>query len=127
MSEASGRDSHGRFAPSNNLGVGGSRHAIQMIKLRAEIYRCLTPKDVQKVIKKLIQLACNGNVMAAQELLNRALGKPTQAVEITEPPATTTRKERREQLVVLMKNPDVRNMLKKALEETEGQEDRPAI
>lgn len=48
--------------------------------------QALTAKDVKDIVKKLRDLAKDGNVKAAQYLLDRGLGKPEQSVTVTQEP-----------------------------------------
>tara|TARA_R110002111_G_scaffold189680_3_gene254956 strand:+ start:142 stop:468 length:327 start_codon:yes stop_codon:yes gene_type:complete len=73
-----GRDERGRFA-SGNPGGPGNPHARQVNKLRTAMLNSVTEDDLKKVVKKLVNLAIDGNVPAAKEVLDRCLGKPVEA------------------------------------------------
>jgi hypothetical protein len=75
---ANGRDSAGHFAPGNKLGKGNP-YARAAARLRAELYRSITAKDIKAVVLALIEQAKAGNVAAIREVLDRAVGKPLEA------------------------------------------------
>ena len=68
------RDDRGRFLPGNPGGPGNP-HAKRAGEFKAAILEALTPQDVTRIVHKLVELACAGDVPAAKELLNRVLGK----------------------------------------------------
>ena len=76
------RDARGRFLPGNPGGPGNP-HAKHTADFKAAILQALTPKDMGKIVTKLVTLACDGDVPAAKELLNRVLGKGVLAVNHT--------------------------------------------
>ena len=84
---ASGRDRDhvtGRFAPGNQIARGRTHPVSRRVKrLRAELLRAITPRDIREVVEALVGEAKRGNIAAARELLNRALG-PAEAVDLLE-------------------------------------------
>jgi hypothetical protein len=74
----SGRTPGGRFAPGNRGGPGNP-HAATVAKLRAAILAAVTPEDIDAIIRALVHRAKGGDMAAAKELLDRAVGKPTDA------------------------------------------------
>jgi uncharacterized protein YjcR len=70
-----GRGSDGRFA-KGNAGGPGNPHAAQVAGLRSALLNAITPEKMTAVVEKLIVEALEGNVQAAKEVLERALGKP---------------------------------------------------
>ena len=72
-----GRDPTGRFAEGNRAAVGrATSHAERVAKLRAMMLKTITPTAVRRVVKALVREAEGGNVAAAKELLDRAVGRP---------------------------------------------------
>lgn len=80
MNEAgnSGRAPNGRFA-RGNPGGPGNPHAATVAKLRAAILAAVTPEDIDAIIRALVHRAKGGDMAAIRELLDRAIGKPTDA------------------------------------------------
>ena len=74
------RDSRGRFGPKNPGGPGNP-FARQVAALRQAVLDAVSADDMQKIVRKLIELAAAGNVPAARLLLSYALGKPAAAVD----------------------------------------------
>jgi hypothetical protein len=73
-----GRTPGGRFAPGNPGGPGNP-HAATVAKLRAAILAAVTPEDIDGIIRALVHRAKGGDLGAAKELLDRAIGKATDA------------------------------------------------
>ncbi len=73
-----GRDGRGRFA-EGNVGGPGNPHARHVGQLRSALLAAVTREDMEAVIRKLVELAKNGNIQAAKEVLDRCLGKPQEA------------------------------------------------
>ena len=73
-----GRDGRGRFAKGNCVGPGNP-HARHVGQLRSALLAAVTREDLEAVIRKLVELAKNGNIQAAKEVLDRCLGKPQEA------------------------------------------------
>lgn len=73
-----GRGASGRFA-KGNPGGPGNPHAQQVGKLRSAMLRAVTEADVKAIVARLVKLAKEGNVQAAREVLDRCVGKPTEA------------------------------------------------
>lgn len=76
------RDSRGRFAKGNHLGVGNPL-AGRAAKIRAFLLQELTDEDVKKIADRLIRMAVGGDIVAIRELLDRTVGKST-SFEINE-------------------------------------------
>ncbi len=79
MIAANGRDTNGRFAKGNSGGPGNP-HAARVAALRAVMMEAVTEDDLRKIVAALIEKAQAGDVVAARELLDRCLGKPTAAI-----------------------------------------------
>jgi len=73
-----GRTPGGRFA-TGNRGGPGNPHGATVAKLRAAILAAVTPEDIDAVIRALVHRAKGGDMAAIKELLDRAIGKPTDA------------------------------------------------
>ena len=74
------RDGRGRFAPGNAAAKGRSKpHAAKVAELRGELLDAITPDAIRRAVKGLLKEAEAGNVAAARELLDRAVGKPIEA------------------------------------------------
>lgn len=67
-------DARGKFA-KGNPGGPGNPHAARVAKLRAALLDAITPEAITAVVKALVSEAKAGNVAAAKELLDRAVGK----------------------------------------------------
>jgi hypothetical protein len=78
-----GKLTNGRFAPGNKLASGNpmNRKAQQ---LRNELLQTVTPEDINAVVRKLIDMARGGDLLAIREFLDRVLGKPIASVEVSE-------------------------------------------
>lgn len=75
-----GRD--GRFLPGNKAGQGNP-HAARVRQLRSLLLDAVTDDDFRAVVAKLVQAAKVGDLPSIKELLDRLLGKPPSAVEVT--------------------------------------------
>jgi hypothetical protein len=80
-----GRNQLGHFAPGNQLskGVGGNPSVRRMAALKKALVDCGTEEDVQSLYKAMLAAALAGDVPAATLLLNHLVGRPAQAVEIS--------------------------------------------
>ena len=92
---ANGRDATGRFA-KGNPGGPGNPYAKQAGKLRSAMMRAVTPTDMRCIVQKLVELAEEGNVQAAREVIDRCVGKSFEADLL----------ERIEQLEIIVKDMD---------------------
>jgi hypothetical protein len=72
------RDALGRFGAGNRAGKGNP-YKRRTARLRAEMYRTVTPSDVSRVTKALIDAAASGDVPAIKEFFDRYFGKPEAA------------------------------------------------
>ena len=80
-SESNGRDDQGRFLPGKPGGPGNP-HAAAVGACRSVMAASMTADDLQEVFGTLVREAKAGEPWAVKELLNRCLGRPTQAVAI---------------------------------------------
>jgi hypothetical protein len=76
------RGSNGRFLPGH-CGGPGNPHAQKVHRLRSALLNTVTSTDIEEIVRKLISLAKGGDVAAIKELLDRTIGKPVTAVELT--------------------------------------------
>lgn len=86
-----GRDAAGRFTSNNRHGVGNPM-ARKVNRLRVAMLAAVTDAEMKRIMAKLIELATDGNVSAAKEVLDRTVGSVALA-ELRE------RVERMEQLM----------------------------
>jgi len=84
MQNNSNRDNKGRFIPGNQAAVGRRQnHAERAAELREAALAEVTGDDLRRIIRKLVELAAAGNVPAAREVLDRTLGQPIRAVDVS--------------------------------------------
>ncbi len=72
---SNGRGVNGKFLPGNRIGTGNPA-ARQAQQLRFALMTAVTPEDVQRMVRRLVQLAEEGDVQAAKLILDRVLGPP---------------------------------------------------
>ncbi len=72
---ANGRGSNGQFLAGNRIGTGNPA-ARQAQQLRFALMNAVTPEDVQRMVRRLVQLAEAGDVQAAKLIFDRVLGPP---------------------------------------------------
>lgn len=72
---------HGRFAKGNKCGKGNPLNRRAQM-LRAQCLRYMTPQKLWDVVDKLYEMAMEGDVLAARELLDRTLGKAHQPIKL---------------------------------------------
>ena len=82
-----GRDENGRFVRGCKPGPGNP-HAASVAAWRNALADTVTLADFEEVVRKLVERAKAGEPWAVKELLNRCLGRPTQAVSIDSEPLT---------------------------------------
>jgi hypothetical protein len=76
------RGKNGRFL-KGHAGGPGNPHAQRVHRLRSALLNTVTPADIEEIIRKLVAMAKEGDIAATKELLDRTLGKPVTAVELT--------------------------------------------
>jgi hypothetical protein len=76
------RGTNGRFLPGH-CGGPGNPHAQRVHRLRSALLNTVTSTDIEEVVHKLISMAKGGDVAAIKELLDRTIGKPVTAVELS--------------------------------------------
>lgn len=79
-----GRDGRGRFAAGNHCGQGNPSHR-RMARLRRGLLAAVSVEDIQAITAALLTQAKNGDTQAAKLLLEYAIGKPTQPIEVAGP------------------------------------------
>lgn len=72
-----GRLPNGRFM-KGNAGGPGNPHSQRVAELRNALLAAVTADDVEKIITALIKAAKAGDTVAAREVLDRTIGKPSQ-------------------------------------------------
>ena len=75
---SNGRDGRGRFSKGNSGGPGNP-YAQQVGKLRSALLRAVSEADMQAIVGRLVELAKEGNVQAAKEVIDRCIGRPVEA------------------------------------------------
>jgi hypothetical protein len=73
-----GRGADGKFRPGNRLGQGNPL-AGRAAKIRAILLKKLTPKRAATIAEMIIVKAEAGDLAYIRELLDRTIGKPTNA------------------------------------------------
>ena len=76
-----GQGKDGRFLPGNKCGTGNP-HLKKVRQLRSALLKAVTGKDLREIIKALVEKAKAGDVLAAREIFDRALGKSKQSIDI---------------------------------------------
>ena len=76
-SNGAGRDNDGRFT-RGNPGGPGNPYAQRTAQIRQAMLAAMTEDDVKAIVRALVEKAKTGDVIAAREVLNRAIGKPAQ-------------------------------------------------
>ena len=74
---SNGRDSCGKFAKGNSGGPGNP-YARRVAQMRSIIAAEFTDEDVHQVLRKLVEMAKNGDLAAAKLLLSYAVGRPVE-------------------------------------------------
>jgi hypothetical protein len=87
-----GRAKNGRFAKGWKGGPGNP-HAIRVNKLRSVLLREITTDRWRIVVDQLITKAERGDLDAIKMLMDRMLGKATQAIELSGPDGGPVRSE----------------------------------
>jgi hypothetical protein len=76
------RDARGLWA-AGNCGGPGNPHVAKLAEYRAALCETVGREDIVAVVRKLVVLARQGKRWAVVELLDRCLGRPAQAVDVT--------------------------------------------
>lgn len=81
LNGGNGRNALGRFAPGNPGGPGNP-HSKKVNALRTALLRAVTQKDIEAIVKQLIEKAKAGDVHAAREVFDRCFGKARLSVDM---------------------------------------------
>ena len=73
-----GRDAKGRFT-AGNAGGPGNPHAHTVARFRRALLDAVTDEDFTAIAQKLVEQSKAGDIASIRELLNRTLGKPSEA------------------------------------------------
>lgn len=78
----SGRNNKGQFVNGHDIGHEPGKHpnTKKSQKLRQALLDAVTEKDMQDIVKKVVELAKGGNIQAIKEVFDRCLGKPEQPI-----------------------------------------------
>lgn len=66
-----------------NPGGPGNPFTRQVAIYRRALLEAISEKDIQAIMRVLIRKAKAGDIIAAKEVLDRAVGKPMQAVDVS--------------------------------------------
>jgi hypothetical protein len=72
----------GRFAAGNSFASGNPNHK-RMYKLRRVLLTAVDDAAMERVTKKVVELAEGGDLEAVKILLTYTIGKPPQAIELS--------------------------------------------
>jgi hypothetical protein len=72
----------GRFAPGNRFASGNPNHK-RMYKLRRAMLTAVDDAAMERITKKLVELAEGGDLEAVKILFSYAVGRPPQAIELS--------------------------------------------
>jgi hypothetical protein len=78
-----GRDDRGRFTHGNSGGPGGVRTRAFTLKQAAE--GAITPEHIEAMIRKATRMGLEGNLSAMRLVLDRVVGRVTDAPKEPEP------------------------------------------
>lgn len=78
---SNGRNARGQLA-AGNPGGPGNPHIKKVAALRTTLLKTVTHRDLQAIVKSLIERAKAGDVFAAREVFDRCFGKPRQGVDM---------------------------------------------
>ena len=102
--DVTGRAPNGKFTKGNRCGTGNplNKRAAQ---LRSAMLRTVKPSDLADIIKKLIELAKDGDIAAAKLVLERTLGKQSMvdSVPVDVPQDQQSEGERRQKALAKLK------------------------
>lgn len=71
---------NGKFARGNKLGRGRNPKSVRTERLRVAMMASVSPEDIFEIMTEFIEAAKNGNISAAREVLDRAVGKTEESV-----------------------------------------------
>src|SRR4051794_15732551 len=79
-----GRGKDGAFGKGNQFGRGGNPYLKRIKYLKAHLLAAATPEQIRAVIVKMGEQAAAGDVPSARVYLDHVLGKPSQAIALTD-------------------------------------------
>jgi hypothetical protein len=80
VSTVNGRASNGRFSTGNTFAAGNP--ILRKIRaLRAQLVQSIDRQAMQRIIRKLIEMAEAGDMEAIKVLFNYSIGRPSQTFE----------------------------------------------
>ena len=83
MANESDFDSRGKFAKGNKAAVGRRAQCANKAKqIRAAFFDAVDDEDMRVIMRKLIDLARDGDVKAIQDILGRAFGHASREEDI---------------------------------------------
>jgi hypothetical protein len=106
-----GRDRRGRFEPGCPGGPGNP-HVRQVASVRATLAGEITPAVVKACIRTLREIVADADapgserIAAARELLNRAVGMPTQSIDVSADVRSTQNAQAHAMMDQVLKNPE---------------------
>lgn len=71
----------GKFAKGNHIGRGSGGPTARQFTLRRIALDEISDDDIRKIVRRMIVAAKGGDVRAAQEILDRGLGKAVQQID----------------------------------------------
>ncbi len=78
------RATDGRFLPGHSKPGPGNPHQAQINKFRASLFAEIEKVGYGRVARKLIKMACSGNMEAIREINLRVFGRPTESAPMIE-------------------------------------------
>ncbi|MCK6447907.1 MAG: hypothetical protein L6Q99_16055 [Planctomycetes bacterium] len=76
--DLNGRDKAGRFGSGNRIATGNP-HAERVRELRNALLCAVGPDEIRDVVAAFVTRAKAGDVQAIRKVLDRTLGRPTEA------------------------------------------------
>ena len=84
MPQSNGKNGKGQFVKGNTAGTVGKRaESKHKEKLAAAFNASVSECDIRKIARALVKKACEGDTKAAQQVLDRCLGKVKETTELT--------------------------------------------
>lgn len=93
----------GRFVRGNRASKGNP-HAKAVNALRSVVLSRLTPEKMTAIVDKLISQATEGDLHAARELFDRALGRPAPAAPLGEDHDDVSAAPSRDELLAMLRS-----------------------
>ena len=76
------RNSQGQFEKGHGAPGPGNPYARHVARIRSLILEAVSDDDLKDIVQALVEKAKGGDVIAVRELLNRLVGRPTDAVDL---------------------------------------------